>query len=118
MKTGVKIKKEDEDSYSGTDFESDWEAPEKDLSVKPKSFFYKFQFYSDIGKLEKLKDKILKIQENYQEIPEKMKNEYNQILDSGFPEWSRKEFEQFYKAFKENQIGDFENIADAVPTKT
>ena len=47
-----------------------------------------------------------------------MKDEYNQILDSGFPEWSRKEFEQFYKAFKENQIGDFENIADAVPTKT
>lgn len=62
--------------------------PMKDESITLGKF-YVWQFYQDFDKLQDLHLKIVKMQANYETIPEQLKEEYTHLLSQGFSEWKQ-----------------------------
>lgn len=62
---------------------------DKTLTVKK---VHEFQFYPDFARLQELCLKIQKMQENYEKIPQELKDEFNEQISQGFSDWSLKDY--------------------------
>jgi len=56
--------------------------------------------------------------DNYDTVPDELKEEYHELTSQGFVEWSQKDYLQFIKAFRRRPIDDVEGIAAEVETKS
>lgn len=82
------------------------------------SKFHKWQFYPNFDKLQELHLKIVKMQQNYETIPDELKEEYSQMISQGFTEWKQQDYVQFIKAFRRRPIDDIEGIASEIDSKS
>lgn len=62
--------------------------------------------------------KINRLQEEFQEVPEDLKLEFEDHLAQGFPEWTSREYHLFIKSFRRRPLNDYEGISSEVKTKT
>lgn len=62
--------------------------------------------------------KINKHQENFEVIPDELKEEYLTHRDQGFFEWTQNDYFRFLKAFRRRPIDDVEGIASEIPSKS
>jgi hypothetical protein len=97
--------------------EDDYVAPTKDKSIKV-ARVYEFQFYPDFERLQELSTKVMKCLENYEAVPDEIKEEYTTLLSQGFSDWSQRDYVQFIKAFRRRPIEDVEGIASEIDSKT
>lgn len=89
----------------------------KDKSVKL-SKLYEFQFYDNYEELQELSNEIQTMQDTFQTIPEELKEKFKALLQTGFYEWTIREYQAFIKGIRKNQMSDIEAIAKEVETKT
>lgn len=94
------------------------ERPAQDLSVNLKRKYFEFQFYPDLERLQELSLKIQKLQETYQDVPDELKEEFEDQLSQGFPEWTSREYHLFIKSFRRRPLNDYEGMSSEIKTKT
>lgn len=80
--------------------------------------FHEFQFYPDLARLQEIAQIIMKHQENYEEVPKKLVEEYELHRSKGFHDWSHAEYARFIKAFRRRQVDDYVGIAGDIETKS
>lgn len=97
--------------------EFDYKPPKKDKSIIAQKCF-EFQFYPDFDKVQALSLKIAKLQDNFEIIPDQVKDEYNEQIEQGFSDWSQRDYVQFIKAFRRRPIDDVDGIASEIDSKT
>ena len=91
--------------------------PKKDRSVKLEKI-YEFQFYENYEALTQFRVKIQKIVDSFETVPQNMKDRLEEMLDTGFRNWSFTDFRQFFNAFLKRELDDIEGIASEVASKS
>jgi adenosinetriphosphatase len=61
---------------------------------------------------------ITRIIENFDTVPDSLKDKFNVELATGFPAWTATDYQKFYRAFMRHDIGDIDAIAKEIDSKT
>ena len=91
--------------------------PKKDKSIEiPR--LYEFQFFDDFEGTVALAERIKQKINNYEQVTEQEKAQFEAMVNTGFTDWSREDYQSFLSAFKQNEIDDVEGMAAEIESKT
>ena len=102
---------------AGEDGSTTERLPQKDKSIQLVKT-HEFQFFDNLEGLQTLAQQIRKMIDNFEVVPEDMKDRYHAMLATGFAEWTLPDYKQFFRAFRKRDINDLEGIASEIESKS
>lgn len=62
--------------------------PKKDNSISVLKKHFEYQFFPDLQRITEVSMKIQKMQDNFEEVPAELKEDYAEMLSQGFYDWT------------------------------